>query len=318
MGFKLAKPTQAAAVSGGLCARFGSTPEIHLMKHTFLLAGEFPLNRMGYGAMRLCGQPGNFGPYADWEGGKALLRRAVELGIRFFDTAHPYGPGFNEELLADALAPYADGIVVATKGGVEKTAPDRVFPDGRPESLRRFCEGSLRRLRMESLPVYQLHRPDPAVPFLESVDALAALRQEGKIRHVGLSNVTLAQVAAARERVPIVSVQNRYNVQERSDEALVAYCEEHGLAYLPWGPLAAQPFAPGAPLTEAHGPLEAVARRRGVSAGQVALAWLLARSANILLIPGTTSLAHLERNVAAAGVELSAEDLRDLEQLNVR
>lgn len=288
------------------------------MKHTFLLAGEFSLNRMGYGAMRLCGQPGNFGPYPDWEGGKALLRRAVELGVRFFDTAHPYGPGYNEELLADALAPYSDGIVVATKGGVEKTAPDRVFPDGRPESLRRFCEASLRRLRLESLPLYQLHRPDPAVPFLESVDALAALQREGKIRHVGLSNVTLEQVIAARARVPVVSVQNRYNIQERADEELVKYCEAHEMAYLPWGPLAAQPFAPDAPLTQAQGPLETVARRRGVNAGQVALAWLLARSPNILLIPGTTSVAHLERNVAAASVELSREDMLELEQLNSR
>jgi pyridoxine 4-dehydrogenase len=296
------------------------------MNSTFLLAGEFSVNRMGYGAMRLCGQPGNFGPYPDWEGGKALLRRAVEWGVRFFDTAHPYGPGFNEELLADALAPYADGIVVTTKGGVEKTAPDRVFADGRPESLRRFCEGSLRRLRMDCIPLYQLHRPDPAVPFLESVEALANLRAEGKIRHVGLSNVSLEQVVAARERVPVVSVQNRYNLRERGDDPLVDYCAAHGIAYLPWGPLGAQPFAPEAPLAHADagataaktGGIEGVARRLGATVGQVALAWLLARSPNILLIPGTTSLAHLEENVAASRLELSPEDLRELEGMEAR
>jgi aryl-alcohol dehydrogenase-like predicted oxidoreductase len=285
------------------------------MSRTFLLAGEWEIHRMGYGAMRLCGQPGNFGPYPDWEAGKALLRRAVELGVRFFDTAHPYGPGFNEELLADALAPYADGIVVATKGGVEKTAPDRVFPDGRPESLRRFCEASLRRLRMDCLPLYQLHRPDPAVPFLESVDALAALREEGKIRHVGLSNVSLDQVIAAGDRVPIVSVQNRYNLTERADDPVVDYCAARGVAYVPWAPLAAQPFAPGAPLAREDGPLERIARGRGLTPGQVALAWLLARSPNILLIPGTTSLVHLEENAVAASVALSAPELLELDAL---
>jgi aryl-alcohol dehydrogenase-like predicted oxidoreductase len=282
------------------------------MNDTFLLAGEFSVSRMGYGAMRLCGQPGNFGPYPDWEGGKALLRRAVELGVRFFDTAHPYGPGFNEELLADALAPYVDGIVVATKGGVEKTAPDRVFPDGRPESLKRFCEGSLRRLRLDCIPVYQLHRPDPAVPFLESVGALSDLRTEGKIRHVGLSNVSLEQVVAARQVVPVVSVQNRYNLLERADDPLVDYCAGHQIAYLPWGPLGAQPFAPEAPLAKRTGALEEVARRLGAASGQVALAWLWMRSPNILLIPGTTSVAHLEENIAAARLQLSPEDMSEL------
>jgi aryl-alcohol dehydrogenase-like predicted oxidoreductase len=269
------------------------------------IGGDLPIHRLGYGAMRLCAQPGNFGPYPDWEGGKRLLRRAVELGINFFDTAHPYGPGWNEEIIADALAPYPPGLIVTTKGGVEKTAPDKVFADGHPESLRRFCEGSLRRLKLERIDLYQFHRPDPNVPFVESVGTFAALRTEGKIRHVGLSNVTLAQVKEAQSIVPIVSVQNRYNLRERDDEPVLEYCAEQGIAYLPWGPLAAKPFAPEAPLTKSEGALAEIAAELGVTAGQVALAWLLRRSPNIILIPGTTSIAHLEENVAAAKVQLS-------------
>jgi pyridoxine 4-dehydrogenase len=264
---------------------------------TFLLGGDLPVNRIGYGAMRLCAQPGNFGRYPDWEGGKRLLRRAVELGVNFIDTAHAYGPGCNEELIADALAPYPAGVVIATKGGIDKTAPDRIFADGSPASLRRFCEASLRRLRVARLDLYQLHRPDPNVPFAESVDALAQLRTEGKIRHIGLSNVTLAQVEEARRIVPIASVQNRYNLRERGDDPLVDYCAQHGLAYLPWGPLAAQPFAPQAPLAAVPG----------------ALAWLLRRASNMIVIPGTTSLAHLEANIAAAQIGISAEAAAALE-----
>ena len=272
---------------------------------TWLLGGDLPISRLGYGAMRLCAQPGNFGPYPDWEGGKRLLRRAVELGINFIDTAHPYGPGWNEELIADALAPYPAGVIVTTKGGVEKTGPAQVFSDGRAASLRRFCEGSLRRLKLERIELYQLHRPDPEVPLAESVGALAALRAEGKVRQVGLSNVTLAQVKEAQAIVPIASVQNRYNLLERDDDPVVDYCAQQGIAYLPWGPLAAKPFAPEAPLAQAFGSLAGVAKDLGVTPGQVALAWLLRRSPNIILIPGTTSIAHLEENVAAAAVRLS-------------
>ncbi|MEP6670223.1 MAG: aldo/keto reductase [Chthoniobacter sp.] len=272
---------------------------------TWLLGADLSIHRLGYGAMRLCAQPGNFGPYPDWEGGKRLLRRAVELGVDFIDTAHPYGPGWNEELIADALAPYPAGVVVTTKGGVEKTGPAQVFSDGSAASLRRFCEGSLRRLKLECIDLYQLHRPDPAVPFAESVGALAALRAEGKIRHVGLSNVTLAQVEEARGIVPIASVQNRYNLLERDDDPVLAYCAEHGIAYLPWGPLAAKPFAPEAPLAHASGAIAQIASDLGATAGQVALAWLLRRSPNIILIPGTTSIAHLEENIAAAAIRLS-------------
>jgi len=266
---------------------------------TFLLGGDLPVNRIGYGAMRLCAQPGNFGRYPDWEGGKRLLRRAVELGVNFIDTAHAYGPGCNEDLIADALAPYPAGVVIATKGGIDKTAPDRIFPDGSPASLRRFCDASLQRLQVRRIDLYQLHKPDPSVPFSESVSALAQLRTEGKIRHVGLSNVTLAQVEEARRIVPIASVQNRYNLRERGDDPLIDYCAQHAIAYLPWGPLAAQPFAPQAPLAAVNG----------------ALAWLLRRAPNIIVIPGTTSIAHLEANIAAAQIALSDEAATVLEHM---
>ena len=262
------------------------------MNTTFLLGGDLPVNRLGYGAMRLCAQPGNFGRYPDWEAGKRLLRRAVELGINFIDTAHAYGPSCNEELIGEALAPYPDGVVIATKGGVEKTAPDKVFPDGRRDNLRRRCEESLRLLRVERIDLYQLHRPDPNVPFAESVGALSELRREGKIRHIGLSNVTLAQIVEAQGIVPIVSVQNRYNLIERADDPVVDYCAERNIAYLPWGPLAAKPFAREAPLASTPG----------------ALAWLLWRSPNIIASPGTTSTEHLEENVAAAQMPLSDDE----------
>jgi pyridoxine 4-dehydrogenase len=266
------------------------------VKSTFLLSGDLLVNRLGYGAMRLCAQPGNFGRFPDWDAGKRLLRRAVELGINFIDTAHAYGPSCNEELIGEALAPYPAGVVIATKGGVEKTAPDKVFPDGRPENLRRRCEESLRLLRLERIDLYQLHRPDPNVPFAESVGTLSELRREGKVRHVGLSNVTHAQIEEARRIVPIASVQNRYNLVERADDPVVDYCAVHGIAYLPWGPLAAKPFAPEAPLAAKPG----------------ALAWLLRRAPNIIAIPGTTSIAHLEENFAAATMPLSDDEYASL------
>jgi len=266
------------------------------MNRTFLLGGDLPVNRFGYGAMRLCAQPGNFGRYPDWEAGKRLLRRAVELGVNFIDTAHAYGPSCNEELIGEALAPYPAGVVIATKGGVEKTAPDKVFADGRPENLRRRCEDSLRLLRVERIDLYQLHRPDPQVPLVESVGTLSELRREGKVRHVGLSNVTIAQIEEALGIVPIASVQNRYNLVERADDPVVDYCAERGIAYLPWGPLAAKPFAREAPLAGSPG----------------ALAWLLRRAPNIIAIPGTTSVAHLEENVAAAWTPLTYEEFAAL------
>ena len=270
------------------------------MNPTFLLGGDLPIRRLGYGAMRLTGQPGNFGPYADWEGGKALLRRAVALGVNFIDTAHPYGPGWNERLIGEALAPYAPGVVVATKGGVEKRSPGDIFADGRPETLRRHCEESCRQLKVERIELYQLHRPDPKVPFAESVGALAELRAEGKIRHLGLSNVTLAQVEEARALAPVASVQNRYNHDERGDDPVLDHCTRHGIAYLPWGPLAAQPMEAGAPLAAAEGALGRSAQTSGLTPSQAAIRWLLERAPNVVVIPGTTSLAHLEENLRAA------------------
>ena len=282
---------------------------------TFLLGGDLPVHRVGYGAMRLCGQPGNFGPFADWPAGEKLLRRAVELGVNFFDTAEAYGPGNNEEIIASALHSYREGIVITTKGGVTKTSPTTVFPDGRPENLRRACEASLRRLRVERIDLYQLHRPDPNVPFADSVGALAALRAEGKIRHIGLSNVTVAQIEEARTIVPVVSVQNRYNLRERSADDVLAFCEQHAIAFLPYGPLGAQPFERNAPLTSTESPLAATAARLGATSAQVALAWLLRRSPNIVVIPGTTVIAHLDENVATANLELSDADFASLSAL---
>ena len=279
-----------------------------MISKTFLLGGEISVNRVGYGAMRLCAQPGNFGPYPDWEAGKRLLRRAVELGVNFIDTAHAYGPGWNETLIGEALAETKERVCVTTKGGVEKTAPDKVFPDGRPEQLRKRCEESLGRLRVSCIDLYQLHRPDPGVPFEESVGALAQLRAEGKIRHVGLSNVSAAQLEAALALVPIASVQNRFNLDEREDTPVLEACERHGVAYLPWGPLAAKPFSQDAPLTRDER-LAAIAGAHGATAGQVALSWLLHRSPNIVVIPGTTSAAHLEENAAAAMLQLTPQEL---------
>ncbi len=274
---------------------------------TYSLGGDRTIRRLGYGAMRLCGQPGNFGPYPDWDAGKRLIRRAVELGVDFIDTAHAYGPGWNESLIGEALAGFSDTVVVATKGGVEKTAADRVFPDGRPLQLRLRCEESLRRLRLERIPLYQLHRPDPQVPFAESVGALAALRSEGKIEHIGLSNVSLAQVQEALAIAPIASVQNRFNLSEQADAAVLDFCRDHGIAYLPWGPLAAKPFAPAAPLSQDER-LAQIARLHSATEGQIAIAWLLQRAPNIVLIPGTTSLIHLEENVLAQKIHLSSAD----------
>jgi aryl-alcohol dehydrogenase-like predicted oxidoreductase len=272
----------------------------------FLLGGELSIHRLGFGAMRLCAQPGNFGPYPDWAAGKALLRRALELGVNFIDTAHAYGPGWNESLIGEALSEAGEHAIVATKGGVEKTAPDKVFPDGRPEQLRLRCEESLRRLRSDRIDLYQLHRPDPAVSFCESVGALAQLRTEGKIRCIGLSNVSLEQLREALTITPIASVQNRYNLDERGDEDVLQFCASHGIAYIPWGPLAAKPFAPDAPLSRDER-LGKVARDLQATAGQVALAWLLHHSPNIVLIPGTTSAKHLEENVAAARISLDPQ-----------
>jgi pyridoxine 4-dehydrogenase len=277
---------------------------------TFAIEGDLLVNRMGYGAMRLTGQPGNFGPYADWDGGQSLLRRAVELGVNFIDTAEAYGPGFNEELIASALHPYPDRLVIATKGGIDKPSPDNIRANGSPENLRRGCEASLRRLKCDRIDLYQLHRPDPQVPFADSVGALAELQREGKIRHIGLSNVTLAQLEEARQIVAIASVQNRFSISDRTGEAILDYCTQHNIAFIPWGPLGANPLKQGTPLAKAEGILADIAVQHNVKPNQIAIAWLLHRAPNIVLIPGTTTISHLEENIAAAAIGLTPDEIK--------
>jgi aryl-alcohol dehydrogenase-like predicted oxidoreductase len=273
---------------------------------TFRLGGDLEVRRLGYGAMRLCG-PGIIGWPDDRENALAVLRRVVELGVTFIDTADAYGPHVNELQIAEALHPYPEGLVVATKGGLLHDRTSSWPPDGRREHLREACEGSLLRLRLDRIDVYQLHRPDPSVPFEESVGALGELRDEGKIRHVGLSNVSVEQLERARAIVPVASVQNRYSVADRQWEDVVEACDRWGIAFLPWFPLAAGSLA------DARGPLERVAARHEATPAQVAIAWLLQRSPVVCPIPGTSSLAHLEENLAAVRIELSAEDLDELQ-----
>lgn len=261
---------------------------------TFRLGGEREVGRIGFGAMRLTGQPGNFGPYPDWEAGKALLRRAVELGVMFLDTAHAYGPGWNETLIAEALHPYPAGLIVATKAGITKAGPTNIRVDGHPTALRAQAEESLRRLRLERLDLLQLHRPDPAVPLAEQVGALARLREEGKVGMIGLSNVSREQVMEALAITPVASVQNRFNPAERGDDALVDMCAAHGIAFVPHGPLGAHPMRQGVVLPE-----EALGGTSQGTPAQRALAWLLARAPNVIAIPGTTSAGHLEENLGA-------------------
>jgi pyridoxine 4-dehydrogenase len=289
----------------------------HGRSTVFLLGDTTPVNRLGYGAMRLTGQPANFGRYHDWSGGITLLRRAVALGITLIDTAESYGPGTNEELIADALHPYPPALVIATKGGMVKESPERIYPDGSPLRLRASVEASLRRLRVEQIGLYQLHRPDPNVPLEESVGALARLQAEGKIHHIGLSNVSLTQLEAMRAIAPIAAVQNRYSVVERTSEDVLAYCASNGIAFLPYGPLGANPMRQGAPLAADAGPLAAVASQLGATPSQVALAWLLQHAANVVVIPGTTSVAHLEENVAATQLQLQPSQIAQLDALGV-
>jgi aryl-alcohol dehydrogenase-like predicted oxidoreductase len=270
--------------------------------------GDLEVDRLGFGAMRITG-PGIWGPPSvppsDPGGAIALLRRAVDLGVNFIDTADSYGPNVSEELIATALAPY-DGVVVATKGGLTRSGPGAWGVDGRPERLRAALEGSLRRLAVERIDLYQLHRPDPAVPFEDSLGVLVEAQQAGKIRHIGLSNVTLAELEQALGIAEIVSVQNRYSALDRDSQAVLDACTQRSIAFIPWFPLAAGEAAGAA------GALAELARSHGASSGQIALAWLLAVSAVMLPIPGTSQIAHLEENVAAADIVLSPADLEAL------
>lgn len=272
---------------------------------TITLGGELTVNRMGFGAMRLTG-PGIWGPPHDEVQAIRVLQRAPELGVSFIDTADSYGPHIAEELIAKALYPYP-GLVIATKGGLERPGPDRWVENGRPEFLRRQLEGSLRRLQLERIDLWQLHRIDPKVPAQDQFEAIRDFQREGLIRHVGLSEVSVEDIERARKVLPIVSVQNRYNVTDRKWDHEVDYCEREGIAFIPWFPLSAG-------VLDAE-PLQRVAKRHGATIFQIALAWLLARSPAMLVIPGTSSVEHLEENVAAAEIRLTAHDVKELNKL---
>jgi aryl-alcohol dehydrogenase-like predicted oxidoreductase len=270
---------------------------------TIDVGGDLTVNRMGFGAMRITGR-GIWGEPPDRDEAKAVLRRAVELGVNFIDTADSYGPDVSETLIAEALWPYPDDLVLATKGGLERTGPNRWPANGRPEHLREACEGSLRRLKLDQIPLYQFHRPDPKVPFEDSVSTLVELRNEGKIRHIGVSNVDEEQLRRAQRLAPIVSIQNRYSLGDRESDSLIDLCEQESMIFLPWAPIRDLDPNPAIQrVTEAH----------NATARQIVLAWLLARSPSVLPIPGTGTVSHLEENVAAAGIKLSDAEVDALQ-----
>lgn len=272
---------------------------------TFSLGGDLSVNRVGFGAMRITGE-GVWGEPANPEEARRVLKRAIELGINLIDTADSYGPEVSERLIGETLYPYPDDLVIATKGGFTRPGPGQWVPDGRPQHLREACEGSLRRLKVERIDLYQLHRIDPRVPAEESLGTLAELREQGKIRHIGLSEVGVEELRQAREIVPIASVQNRYNLIDRNHEDVLDFCEREGLGFIPWFPLAT------GDLTRPGGSLDEIAAHHDAAPGQVALAWLLQRSPVMLPIPGTSSVEHLEENTAAADLELSQEEFEEL------
>jgi pyridoxine 4-dehydrogenase len=261
---------------------------------TIEIGGDLTVNRLGFGAMRITGK-GIIGDPPDIDEAKRVLRRAVELGVNFIDTADSYGPETSERLIAQALSPYPADLVIATKGGLLRPGPNQWTPDGRPEHLREACEGSLRRLGLEQIALYQFHRPDPTVPIEESVGEISRMQEEGKIRHVGVSNVTENELSRAQRVTRIVSVQNRYNVADRRSESMVDRCAKEGLAFIPYAPILEH---------DAHGAVDQIASKHGATPRQVVLAWLLARSAAMLPIPGTGSVDHLEENLGAVDVSL--------------
>ncbi len=275
---------------------------------TFPIGGDLAVHRLGFGAMRIVGD-GVWGPPDNRQQMIELLRRVPELGIDFIDTADSYGPFISEELIGEALHPYPDGLVIATKAGLTRTGPGEWEPRGRPEHLRQRCEGSLERLKLERIDLFQLHRIDPDVPAADQFGTLKALQDEGKIRHIGLSEVSVAEIEEARQTLDIVSVQNKYNLAERGYDDVVDYCEREGIAFIPWYPLNA------GPLTDEEGPLRDLMDDLDASPAQIALAWLLHRSPVILPIPGTSSIAHLEENTAAAGIRLDQEAMDRLDAL---
>jgi pyridoxine 4-dehydrogenase len=266
---------------------------------TIDLGGDLTVNRLGYGAMRITGD-GIWGEPKSRDVAKDVLRRAIEIGVNFIDTADSYGPHVSEILIAEALHPYPEDLVIATKGGLVRPGPGNWQPDGRPEHLREALEGSLRRLRLEQIPLYQLHRVDPKVPLEDSIGALVELKAQGKIRHIGVSNFTEEQLRAAQRLTPVVSIQNRYNVDDRNSESLVDLCEQESLVFLPWAPIQNH---------EDNKAVQEAAAKHGATPHQIVLAWLLARSPSILPIPGTGSVAHLEENVAAAEIKLTPAEV---------
>jgi aryl-alcohol dehydrogenase-like predicted oxidoreductase len=272
------------------------------MAGTIDVGGDLTVNRLGFGAMRITGD-GIWGQPADRDEAKAVLRRAIELGVNFIDTADSYGPHVSEELISETLLPYPDDLVIATKGGLERPGPGQWPANGRPEYLIAACEGSLRRLKLDQIPLYQFHRPDPAVPLEDSISALVTLKEQGKIRHIGLSNVTEGQLRRAQQLTPIVSIQNRYNVEDRQSESLVDLCEQEQMAFLPWAPI--QNLGRNRIVRE-------IAQRYDATPRQIVLAWLLARSSSILPIPGTGSVSHLDDNVAAVAIKLTPADVASL------
>jgi len=272
------------------------------MAGTIDVGGDLTVNRLGFGAMRITGD-GIWGQPADRDEAKAVLRRAIELGVNFIDTADSYGPNVSEELISEALSPYPDDLVIATKGGLERTGPGQWPANGRPEHLVEACEASLRRLGLEQIPLYQLHRPDPAVPLEDSIGALVGLKEQGKIRHIGLSNVTEEQVRRGQRLTPVVSIQNRYNVDDRRSESLVDLCEQEQLVFLPWAPTQD---------LDRNRMVQEIARRHGATPRQIVLTWLLARSPSILAIPGTASVSHLDDNVTAAAIKLTPAEVASI------
>lgn len=290
--------SKSAALQGqGLAAKAGE----------FQIGHDLRVTRLGFGAMRITGK-GIWGPPASRAEAVRVLRRAVELGINFIDTADSYGPHVSEEIIAEALHPYPANLVIATKGGFERPGPDRWVENGRPEHLRAACEGSLRRLRLDRIDLYQLHRIDSKVPAEDQLGTLKDLQSEGKIKHIGLSEVTVKQIRHAQSIVPIVSVQNRYSVADRGAEDVLEYCEKENMGFIPWFPLAAGQLSSG------DSPIRRVAERLKATPSQIALAWLLSRSPVMLPIPGTSSVKHLEENVAAAGLKIDESKMQELAQ----
>jgi len=296
-------------VAAGGLQKLASAATGPTTKSSFLLAGDLSVNRLGFGAMRLTGE-GIWGWPADRENAKKVLRRAVELGVNFIDTADAYGPEVSELLIAEALHSYPAGLVIATKGGLTRPGPGRWVPNGRPEYLTQCVEKSLKRLKLERIDLYQLHRIDRNVPVEESLGALKKLQDAGKIRHVGLSEVSVKEIEQARKVLPIVSIQNEYNIADRGSDNALAYCEKEKLGFIPWSPVGG-----GRSSFTKSGPLEAEAKRHGVTVYQLALAWLLQRSPVMLPIPGTSSLAHLEENMASAKIELTPAEWKGIEEV---